>query len=332
MELEKANKEKLRIEEEYSNNVEARSKLDANINKAEIARIDELIVKNREAYASNNKSIDATIVRLAKYKEEIKVIEQALTEVDKTPEEIAKLKEQLAQLKLLIVENNAFLTDSFARSTGAMLNQATLYLDKISLALGGLDSMTQGFMDAEDNKTAKLKNNLELSQEYREADSEAQQQMMYDLELANYNSKKKTFEVNKAFQIGAVIAQSAANQMDIMKAYLDPKTGGPLSPVNIAVAAAATIANIATTIGSVAQIKSTSLDQPIPPGSMSGSKGAGGVNIALNPQKSALTSKEENLNMMYQSGKNSKKETIVKVSDINKVQDKVKVRENNSTY
>lgn len=116
--------------------------------------------------------------------------------------------------------------------------------------------------------------------------------MMYELQLANYQTKKKSFEANKTFAVAA---------------------------------------NIATTIESIAQISSTSLKKHIPPMSGSGSANAIG-NIALSPNKIALTSKEENLNMMYKSGKNETSENIVKVSDINYVQNKVKVREKNSSY
>ena len=63
-----------------------------------------------------------------------------------------------------------------------------------------------------------------------------------------------------------------------------------------------------------------------------GTGGAGAPNIALSPNKTALTSKEENLNSMYKSGNIDDKDTIVKVSEINNVQKRVKVREKNSSY
>lgn len=58
---------------------------------------------------------------------------------------------------------------------------------------------------------------------------------------------------------------------------------------------------------------------------MGGSSSAIG-NIALSPNKTALTSKEENLNTMYKSGRLDGRDSIVKVSEINDVQRKVKVR------
>jgi hypothetical protein len=131
--------------------------------------------------------------------------------------------------------------------------------------------------------------------------------------------------------MGQVVIQSASNEIDIIKAWVDPKTGGPLSPANIAIAAAATATNIATTIASLRQISSTSLDKPVPPMGGSGG-GVGSANIALNPHKTSLTSKEENLNSMYRSSMGESENTIVKVSEINNVQKRVQVREKNSSY
>ena len=320
------------LETENSELRSRRSELDGELDAKEIATIDARLLKIKELRQANVQNIADTQELIALKKEQVKEIENSLTLLNNTPEEIARLKEELDILNLAIADNSRFLVDAMADNMQAMLDQARVYTDTIGQTFGSLESMTNDFMQAEDNKTAKEKNNLELSQEYREADSEQQQQMMYELELANYEAKKKTFETNKAFQIGAVVTQSAANQMDIIKAWLDPKTGGPLSPANIAVAAAATAANVATTIGSVKQISSTSLEKPVPPSGGAGG-GAGGVaNIALSPNKTGLTSKEENLNSMYKSGKSEEKDTVVKVSEINNVQNRVKVRERNSSY
>ena len=330
--LREFNTVKFELEAQSAKLLEERQGLDGETDKVRIKAIDEEIAKLNQLYATNNDRISQTKEIVANYKEEVKAIEAQLTLLDNTPEEIARMKDEITQLNLAIADNSAFLVDSLAANMQAMMEQATFYLDTMASTFNGLENMTSDFMQSEDNKLAKEKNNLELSQAYREADSEQQQQMMYELELANYEAKKKTFETNKAFQIGAVVTQSAANQMDIIKAWLDPKTGGPLSPANIAVAAAATVANVATTVGSIKQISSTSLEKPVPPLSGAGG-GAGGVaNIALSPNKTGLTSKEENLNMMYKSGKSGEKDTIVKVSEINNVQNRVKVRERNSSY
>ena len=330
--LREYNQKKFDIEAQAQALLEERQGLDGKKDADKIKAIDAEIEALNDLYRANNDNISQSKDLIADHKAEIAIIEEKLKVLDGTPEEIARMKDEITQLNLAIADNSAFLVDSLSANMKAMMEQATFYLDTMASTFNGLESMTGDFMQAEDNKLAKEKNNLELSQAYREADSEQQQQMMYELELANYEAKKKTFETNKAFQIGGVVATSAANQMDIIKAWLDPKTGGPLSPANIAVAAAATIANVTTTLGSIKQISSTSLEKPVPPLSGSGGSGGVGANIALSPNKTSLTSKEENLNSMYKSGKMDDRDTVVKVSEINNVQKRVKVREKNSSY
>ena len=312
------NAEKLRIENEF-----------AQMSKDGASNAD--LEPLRKEYELVTEAIENSKNKIGEYKKEITKIQTDLKQTDLLPEEIKALEEQLDQLNIKIAENGNFLADSLNENMRAMLDTATIYTDQMGQAFQGLSDLTQGFMDAEDNRLAKDKNRLELSQKYREADAEQQAQMMYELEMENYENQKKTFELNKNFEIGAVVATSASNQMDIIANLLDPKNGGYLNPVNIATAAAATIANLATTVGSIAQIKSTSLDEPIPPG-MGSNNSIGGGGVSLQPNKTGLTSRDENLNMMNNSNKEDKTENIVKVSDINKVQDNVKVRERNSSY
>ena len=312
------NAEKLRIENEF-----------AQMSKDGASNAD--LEPLRKEYELVTEAIENSKNKIGEYKKEITKIQTDLKQTDLLPEEIKALEEQLDQLNIKIAENGNFLADSLNENMRAMLDTATIYTDQMGQAFQGLSDLTQGFMDAEDNRLAKDKNRLELSQKYREADAEQQAQMMYELEMENYENQKKTFELNKNFEIGAVVATSASNQMDIIANLLDPKNGGYLNPVNIATAAAATVANLATTVGSIAQIKSTSLDEPIPPG-MGSNNSIGGGGVSLQPNKTGLTSRDENLNMMNNSNKEDKTENIVRVSDINKVQDNVKVRERNSSY
>ena len=329
--LREFNTVKFELEAQAAKLLEERQGLDGETDKARIKAIDEEIAKLNQLYAANNDRISQTKEIVANYKEEVKAIEAQLTLLDNTPEEIARMKDEITQLNLAIADNSAFLVDSLAANMQAMLDNVGRYTQEMGIIFSDLENMSNAQMQTADNRTAKEKNNLELSQAYREADSEQQQQMMYELDLANYNSKKKAFEANKKFQMGQVVIQSASNQIDIIKAWLDPKTGGPLSPANIAISAAATAANIATTIASLKQISSTTLDKPVPPIGGSGS-GLGSANIALSPHKTSLTSKEENLNSMYRSSMGESENTIVKVSEINNVQKRVQVREKNSSY
>ena len=329
--LREYNQTKFDIEEKAAALLEERQGLDGKKDAARIKAIDDEIEALNKLYKANNDNIANSQNAIAAYKEEKAAIEEKLKTLDAAPEEIARMKDAITELNLAIAENSRLLVTSLADNIQAMMDNAGRYTQQIGIIFDDLESMSNAQMQTADNRTAKEKNNLELSQAYREADSEQQQQMMYELDLANYESKKRAFEANKKFQMGQVVIQSASNEIDIIKAWLDPKTGGPLSPANIAIAAAATATNIATTVASLKQISSTSLDKPVPPSSSSGS-GSGSSNISLSPNKTSLTSKEENLNSMYRSSMEESEDTIVKVSEINDVQKRVKVREKNSSY
>ena len=329
--LREYNQKKFDMEGQAQALLEERQGLDGNKDAAKIKAIDDEIEALNRLYKANNDNISQSKDNIAGYKEEKAELEEKLKILDTAPDEIARIKDAIIDLNLAISDNSKLLVTSLAENMQAMLDNYSRYTQEIGIIFNDLESMSNAQMQTADNKTAKEKNNLELSQAYREADSEQQQQMMYELEMANYESKKRAFEANKKFQMGVVVTQSASNQIDIIKAWLDPKTGGPLSPANIAIAAAATATNIATTIASLRQISSTSLDKPVPPSSGSGS-GPGSSNIALNPHKTSLTSKEENLNNMYKSSMGESENTIVKVSEINNVQKRVQVREKNSSY
>ena len=103
------------------------------------------------------------------------------------------------------------------------------------------------------------------------------------------------------------------------------------APFNAIVSGVETAALLATTVDNTQSIAAQRYNKAssVSSGSSSSSTSA---SIALTPTKSALTSKDENLNMINKSGTDKEKVTVVKVSDINNVQNTVKVRDNNSSY
>lgn len=103
------------------------------------------------------------------------------------------------------------------------------------------------------------------------------------------------------------------------------------APFNAIVSGVETAALLATTVANTQSIAAQRYNKAssVSSGSSSSSTSA---SIALTPTKSALTSKDENLNMINKSGTDKEKVTVVKVSDINNVQNTVKVRDNNSSY
>lgn len=212
------NQTKFDIEEQAAALLEQRGGLDGKKDAAKIKAIDDEIEALNRLYKANNDSIANTKDVIAGYKEEKAALEEKLNLLDTAPEEIARMKDAIVELNLAISDNSKLLVQSLAENMQAMMDNVGRYTQEIGVIFDDLESMSNAQMQTADNRTAKEKNNLELSQAYREADSEQQQQMMYELDLANYNSKKKAFEANKRFQMGQVVIQSASNQIDIIKA------------------------------------------------------------------------------------------------------------------
>lgn len=260
-----------------------------------------------------------------------KISDQLASDSKKTIDEVEVLNNKLIELGTTITKNQNIVNTSKMDKFITDLNDAKKAADQLGNSVGNISSTFGSLMQAEDNKTASLKNNLELSDSYRNADTESQQEQMYQLEKANYENKKAMFETKKKFDIGQTIINGISGVIGAIAG------AAPLGPWGWALGAIEAASITAATIASVAEISSQTLDAPIPPkgksSSSSGGVGGGSMNgNALNPNKSAMTTSQENLNMMNKSNNSSQGETIVKVSDINKVQKTVTTRENNSSY
>lgn len=264
-------------------------------------------------------------------KKEIATLTEQLKLYDEYPDKIKQITEQIASLNVQIADSTRTSVELERDAWAERLQNFKGYVDALGTVNSALTQMGEDQMEIIDNKTNKEKNDLELSQKYRESDSESQQKMMYDLELANYEQKKGIFEANKKFQIAGAIISGISGELDAISNFL--KNGGFLNPLAIASLAAETIAITTGTIMTVKKIQSTSLDKPVPPSSGVGiGSGGSGVNVALNPSKDALTTKEENLNTMSKSNMKDIPTSVVRVTEINDVQQKVKVRESNSSF
>jgi len=147
-----------------------------------------------------------------------------------------------------------------------------------------------------------------------------------ELDKKRYEEQKVLFEQQKKWREAMVYLDLASGLMGIYTRATSP-TAAP-SPFNWIAAGLEATAIVAQSAAQISAIRSQQLDAP-----SNTSSGSGSVSsvVALSPTKTALTSREENLNMMSKSGE-SNQVNVVKVSDINDVQNKVKVRETNSTF
>lgn len=211
-------------------------------------------------------------------------------------------------------ERNAFekqmeLYQSYATSIGT-----------INDAISGIYDARMQVVDNYYNAEAALINNSLLTEE-------AKNQKLAELDAERYEKQKKLLEAQKAFRIATVGMDLASGLMGIYtSATLPVAAGGMPRPLNWIQGGLEAAALTAQSIASIAQIRAQQLDAPT-----SSSSGTGLAFAALNPSKSAMTTKEENLNMI-QNNANKDYSPVVKVSDINRVQNSVKIREKNSVY
>ena len=287
-------------------------------------RIEDKIKLYQDEIVKIDENIESKQKEIATLTEQLKLYEGY-------PDKMKEITDKIAALNLEIADSTRTAAQLERDAWAERFQNVKDYVDAIGKVNDAFMNMTSDQMEIIDNRTQKEKNDLELSKKYRQADSDSQQKMMYELELANYNQKKKIFETNKAFQISSAIITGISGELDAISNFL--KNGGWTNPLAIANLAAETIAITTGTIMTVKKIASTTLDKPVPPSAAGGlSGGAGGANVALNPSKDTLTSNEERLNASIKNNIKDTQQSVVKVTEINDVQSKVKVREQNSSF
>ena len=194
------------------------------------------------------------------------------------------------------------MTDAMANYYGAQMDEADAYYDANA-------QLIENSNMAEDEKTEALDKN----------------------EQERYEVKKELFEKQKKWEEASAWINFASGSVGAWAQAL--ATLPPIvAPI---VAGVETAALLVTTLANVKSIRAQKIDAPSPSAGSSSSSGSTtntiSMTTALNPSKSSLTSSEENIGTVSNSS-NSKTETVVRVSDINKVQNTVKVRDNNTSY
>lgn len=197
----------------------------------------------------------------------------------------------------------------------------TQWADSLSTITDSIVSIYDARMTALDNFYSAEKSLIENS-----TTSEVDKNKMLDkLDQERYQKQKELFEQQKKWQIATIMINLASGIMGVYTRATSPLA--PPTPFNWITAGLESAALLATSIAQIANINATQIDSP----SSGGSSGAGvsAPNVALSPTRTTTTSQSEMLNKI-----NNKKEkdNIVKVSDINKVQNNTKVREVNQNY
>lgn len=191
-------------------------------------------------------------------------------------------------------------------------------LGSVTDSIAGLyDARIQKMNDYYDMEAARIEGSTMSEQEKNEA--------LKRLDEKRYQEELKLFEQRKKFQIATVWIDAAAG---IMNAWTTKSTTP--SPWDVIERVAKSAAIVAMAVTQTANINA---QKPNAPKSISSGGSATGMTATqkvMSPQKTAMTSSEENLNMMLSN--REKVTSVVKVSEINNVQNRVAVRENNQMY
>lgn len=210
-----------------------------------------------------------------------------------------------------------------------------IFLNKIDMVRGYFDALGSLSAAIADIYQAEMDaNNQKYDAQVRLAEDtitneEEKSKRLEQIENERFEANKKLFEQQKAMKIAQAWMDFASGSVGIWTA---PGITS-LAPFGYILAGIQQAALLATTIANTKTIASQKIEAPQKSTGSSPSVSHSAINNVLKtPVQTALTSNDENLNKVYQSNKQSSQTTIVKVSDINNVQNKVSVMDNNRTY
>lgn len=192
-------------------------------------------------------------------------------------------------------------------------------LASITDSIAGLYDVRLQALDNYYNSEAELINNSVRTEEEKNA-------LLAKLDEKRFKEQQRLFEAQKKFQEAFVYLNLASGLMNIYtRATLPVSAGGSPSPFNWIAAGLETAALIAQSVLSIQSIKAQKLQSP----QSTQTSVALGSLTSLSPTRTATRTREENLNMITQA---SDFQSVVRVSDINRVQENVKVRDDFSSF
>ena len=310
--------QKTKIEEEIQELEEKFSKSKSDKEKDDINK---RLKTLNEQQNLNKKELKDSKERLNSLKEKKKELEASLTDIDKTPSQIEKAKDEIVRINKEIVDANADLANNSKETWSQMAEDVQTYLNAASNMTGAISSYYSAQSDSADayyDAEAELINNSNMSEDEKTAALEKNEQERYELKKELLEKQKKWEEASAwiNFASGSVGAWSQA------LSNLPPI----VAPI---VAGVETAALLVTTLANIKSIRAQRIDAPSSSSGSSSSSSATTSYAALSPTSSSITSKEENLNSI--SNSSSGTTSVVTVSDINNVQNKVSVRDNNTS-
>lgn len=187
----------------------------------------------------------------------------------------------------------------------------------------GISDLYQSQIDMNDSKYEAEKENIENT-----VTNEATKNAKLKQLDAQYNkTQEKLFEQQKQAKLATAWMDFASGVIGIWSKDMSSLP----TPYSQIIAGIETAALLATTVAQTRSIEAQRYNKASSASSSSSSSSSSSTSVALTPNQTALTSSEDRLNTNVSNSSNVPQQ-VVKVSDINKVQNTVSVRENNSQY
>lgn len=230
----------------------------------------------------------------------------------------------LFALQLKQRELNESLVDNERETWQKRIEAVKQYAQAISDIYSGISAIYEGDMAMTNAKYNAEKWHIEESVH----SNEEREQLLYELEMRRYDALIESFENNKK----AKEAQAWVDMLGGIVSIWSSPVIAPL-PIDAILKGLQSAALTATTWGSVQQIRAQRLEKPHASKSSGGAGSTPSISaLALNPKSTALTTTEDRLNINRESNLTRNIQAEVKVSDINKVQNKVAVRDAKTSY
>ena len=262
--------------------------------------------------------------QIADYNNAITKQEEYIATLEAGSQEYTDAMNVLFALQLKQRELNDFLVDNERVTWQKRIEGVKQYAQAISDIYSGISAIYEGDMALTNKKFDAEKWQIEESVD----NNKEREELLYELEMRRYEALVEDFERNKK-------AKEAGAWLDMLAGIVNIWSSPSVipQPFDSILKGIQSAALTATTWGSVEQIRAQKLEKPHAPRSSGGAGSTPSISaLALNPKSTELTTTEDRLNINRESNLTRNIQAEVKVSDINKVQNKVAVRDAKTSY
>lgn len=255
-------------------------------------------------------------------------ISKSTEKVNEIGNSVKDAGDKVMETNQAIIESNTQLALNSKDVWTSMMQDVQTYFSTAQEAFDAMADLNQAEIDSNNAKYDAIEEQIENSNMSEEEKTAA----LKKNEKERYKENLKAFEAQKKWQIASVLASSAASIAKTWEGY------SSMGLVGAILAGVQTATIIASTIAQIKTIKAQRMDAPSESTATSSASGSASsaatiATASLNPSKTSMTTSDENINMMSNSTSvKDRIQTVVKVSEINNVQNKVNVSDKNSSY